>query len=165
MFGLFKKKTEDHIWVEGAKANFGSITTVSDVLLRGANAVAQDPIIGWSLESEIMGNLQSHEDALRKIKEAFKQLGTPKISSELKQVKDCIDQFVDFGEIAFYWGKTHYNDASGKPGDRARYDHGMVQKAAIKRVTNNAIKFRDNAFKSSRFSSMVIEYLSKLENR
>ena len=165
MFGLFKKKTDDHIWVYGAKANLAAVTTVSDILLRGAKAVAQDPINGWTLESELMGNLRSYEDELRKIKEAFKGLGSPKTSSELNQVKDSIDQFVAFGEIGFYWGKTHYNDASGGPGNRAKHEYGTAQSAAISRVTNNATKFRDNAFKSSQFAAVATEQLSKLGNR
>jgi len=87
MPGLFGRKTDNCLWLTVAKSQTQPISIVSDALYRGASAVAQDPIEGWRLESEVMSNLETYKRRYQTIQSAFKEIGLPRSSVELDDIK------------------------------------------------------------------------------
>ena len=159
MFGLFGKKTDDDVWLAAARKQSDSIRTVADVLVRCAQAVAKDTLQGWSLEAELMSNLEIYRCQYKTIESEFKRIGSPRSSNELNQIKQRMDSFFDYCGLAFHWGKYHYKDASGRPGLRAMNEIGFAKRAAVRRVTNNGTRFRDNAFMAVTTANAVLDEL------
>ena len=132
---------------------------MTDVLVRCSRVVAEDTIEGWILEAELMSNLEIYRHQYKAIESEFKRMGSPRPSNDLKQIKQTMDSFFVHCDKAFYWGKLHYADASGGPGQRAINETGVYKRLAVKRVTNNGTKFCDNAVKAAMMAESVLARL------
>ena len=147
--GLFGKKTDDDVWQAAAVQALADAQSLTGTLSRAARAVAEDPILGWATQREIMESLAEYEQDYKSIERQLKAIGSPRSAYQLKDAKRALDAFRLHASKAFHWGKYHYNDASGGPGQRAIQETGRVQRAAQKRIVNNGSRFADNALKAA----------------
>jgi len=124
-------------------------------------AVGRDPIRGWMTVSQALSSLKDYEQHFKAAKRTCDATGSPVgRGSLIIQAKQALDAFFSLGAIAFQWGKFHYGDASGGPGQRARMEEGFAQKAALTRVTNNGKKFAENALGAAKAGRAFLELVS-----
>ena len=141
VFGLFSKKTKALEWKLFVSVYLPALAECTGELATAGMAVGRDFRIGWS---EVEGTLQrlpvlkSQTDS---IQNQLKLIGSPINSPELSAVKKSLDLVFDQLVLVYHWGGYHYKDASGQPGQRALYETGFAQSAALKRVTNNGQRF------------------------
>ncbi|MFQ5872853.1 MAG: hypothetical protein ACE5JL_03505 [Dehalococcoidia bacterium] len=156
--GLFDKKVGGEGWREAVSEATDTVAELCDVFESCGQAIQSDPVSGWIEQAAILSNLRAYEASFKNAKNVCKNAATP-VSSDSFMItaKEALDAFFSFGDLAFYWGKTHYADASGGPGRRARTETGFAQAAAIKRVTNNGTKFAENALKAAKAARTAID--------
>jgi len=161
MFGLFNKKTDDAIWLATARKQIESIRTISEALAQCYLAISKDPVDGWrsGAGQVYLKNFETYRLQYEFIQSIFNEIGSPRSSKELNQIKKNLDTFFAFCFFAFYWGKTHYADASGAPGRRAAYETGIPKKMAVRRVTGNGTKFCNNAGKAVALADAILDKL------
>ena len=143
MFGIFGKKTESVVWRQIASEQIEPLAKVTEQLAEAGYAVGQDFAVGWQAVVPILTRLNELEAEVSNIRSELKAIGSPKDSNELQTVKKTLDQAFDQLVLAFYWGKYHYKDASGGVSERAVYETGIAQRAAMKRLSNNGRRFAE----------------------
>ncbi|MCH8817516.1 MAG: hypothetical protein IIC92_07285 [Chloroflexi bacterium] len=159
MFGLFRKRTDPQIWRSVASQQIGTLSTISEQLERAGIAVGQDFVIGWRSVEPTFRELSTLEAEVKRVRTAFKDIGSPKDSPELETIKNTVDQAFDQLKLAFHWGKYHYKDASGGPGQRAIIETGVFQRAAMVRLINNGTGFAEAAINAAALSQQAAEAL------
>lgn len=154
--GLFGTKTDDDEWVQVALACAPTLSGIANALEEAGLAVGRDTMTGWTQVVHILGDLDSLEHEFKSVEQQFKRIGKPRTSKELQQIKETIDPFLFHGGKALHWGKYHFSDASGGPGQRALTETGMARGAARKRIDNNGRRFADNALKAAYLAQRVL---------
>lgn len=159
--GLFGKKVSDEEWKVGVYRAADLIRETCDVLETTGEAVELDPIMGWMAVVEPLSSFNAHEARFKAAKRIYNGAGTPRtVDPLIATAKQSLDAFFSLGGQAFYWGKLHYSDSSGGPGQRARGETGFAQRAALKRVMNNGSKFAENALSAAKAGRAVLELVS-----
>lgn len=142
---LFAPTIDDDEWESRISELAPRIAQLCDLLEPPARDVARAPLHGWSAHVAFFQGLQEMEGRAKEAKRAFEAIGKPRQAAELKAAHKDLHTFFEGLDVALYWGKLHYKDASGGPGHRAVAEHGLAQRAAIKRVANNGTKFAEAA--------------------
>lgn len=159
--GLFGKKIPDAEWRRAVLPISEVISRTCDAFDSAGRAVQSDPITGWTSVEETLSSLAAYEEAVKTAKKTFKGAGKPECRNMLiETAKTALDEFFGTAGLAFHWGKYHYGDASGGPGQRAIHETGFAQKAAVKRLTNNGLKFAESALRAATAGRAALESLS-----
>lgn len=157
MVRFFKRmQTDDAEWITAANAQGPELKQIAQDLIAAGRAVAADPVMGWSDQAQVMSQLREYERRSNAIKKVFDALGSPQ-AQRLRTAKDLLDEYFLYSVFAFQWGKFHYADASGGPGARAMGETGYARRAATRRVTNNGVKFSENALKAGAAAQRAFE--------
>lgn len=155
---LFGKKLDDAEWIAEVSVVAEVIAQTCEVFEVAGRVVEADPIAGWRAEAEKLSNLGVYERDVEAAKKKYKSAGNPKREDLLVSgVKEQLDRFFDLSWAAFHWGKLHYSDASGGPGQRALYETGFAQRAAATRVVNNGRQFAENALGAAKAGRAALE--------
>jgi hypothetical protein len=159
---LFGKKVTDEQWAATIGAEvLEPIEDLCSLFETTGNAVAEDLITGWADAAREMASLGSHEQTLKAAKAAYADAGKPQgLDALTASAKRELDAFFSSADMAMHWGKLHYADASGGPGQRARLETGFAQKAAITRVSNNGRQFANNAISAAKAGRSALKTLS-----
>lgn len=159
--GLFGKKVSDEEWKAGVYRAADLIRETCDVLETTGKAVELDPTTGWMTVVEPLSSFNAYEARFKAAKRIYDGAGTPRsIDPLIVTAKQSLDAFFSLGVLAFHWGKLHYSDSSGGPGQRAREETGFAQRAALKRVMNNGNKFAGNALGAAKTGRAALELVS-----
>ncbi len=159
--GLFGKKVSDQEWKAGVSRAADLIREICDVLETTGKAVELDPVTGWMTVAEPLSSFKAYEARFRAAKAIYHSAGTPRsLDSLVVTAKRSLDAFFSLAGLAFSWGKFHYSDSSGGPGQRAREETGFAQKAALGRVMNNGSKFAANALSAAKAGRAALELVS-----
>jgi hypothetical protein len=157
---VFGKKIGDQQWREAMAPLCSSLEQVCSSLDTGGQAVAKDFFVGWTEAPEVMATLGLTESTFKRLRDAVRNVGKPEGADPLvREAKRRLDAFFSFGVPAFHWGKIHYADASGGPGQRALLETGFAQTAARKRVGNNGRQFAESALAAAKAGRAAIEIL------
>jgi hypothetical protein len=163
---VFGRKASDEEWKTAVSGAADSVRETCDVLETTGKAVEADPIRGWRTVAETLSLLNAYEERFRGAKRVYDGVGKPRsLDPMVVTAKRSLDAFFALGQLAFYWGKLHYSDASGGPGRRALLETGFAQKAALTRVRNNGNKFAKNALGAAKAGAVALELLSSQQYR
>jgi hypothetical protein len=158
---VFGRRVSDEEWKTGVSRAADSIRETCDVFETTGKAVEVDPTRGWMTVAETLSLLNAYEERFRGAKSIYDGAGKPRsLDPVIVTAKRSLDAFFGLGQLAFYWGKLHYSDASGGPGQRALLETGFAQKAALTRVRNNGNKFAENALRAAKAGAAALELLS-----
>jgi len=163
---VFGRKLSDEEWKTAVSGAADSVRETCHVLETSGKAVEADPITGWTTVAETLSLLNAYEERFRGAKRMYDGAGKPRsLDPMVVTAKRSLDAFFALGQLAFYWGKLHYRDASGGPGQRALLETGFAQKAALTRVRNNGNKFAKNALGAAKAGAAALELLSSQQYR
>ncbi len=111
--------------------------------------------------AEPFSSFDVYQERFKAAKAIYDRAGKPRsLDPLIVSAKQSLDTFFSTGDLAFYWGKLHYGDSSGGPGQRARAETGFAQKAAQTRVINNGNKFAENALTAAKAGRAALELVS-----
>lgn len=158
---LFGKKVSNEEWRAGATGVLDTVKETCDIFDITARAIAHDPVAGWRSVVEALASFAAYNERFKSAKSMYERVGKPQSPDPtIANAKQSLDTFFSLGDLAFYWGKLHYSDVSGGPGERARTETGIAQRAAQNRVTNNGKKYAENAMASAKAGRAALQLLS-----
>lgn len=141
---MFGKRIDDERWAQEVLELAELIEPIWDELEIAAQSVGEDPIFGWIASpslTEMFEPLEKHRSDLER---RYKGLGKPATSSDLLAAKRRLDESFGLLKDGLLWGKRHFKDAAGGPGNRAATEgQGLALKAATIRLTQNGMKFSE----------------------
>lgn len=157
---MFGKKIPDAQWERALRPIYDAITQTRDAFDIAGDAVQDDPIAGWVGVKDVFSILPAFEKRVKAAEKTYKKAGKPESRDVLiETAKTALDEFFRAARLAFHWGKPYYRDASGGPGQRAMYETGFAQKAAIKRVRHSGTRFAENALQAATAGRAALEAL------
>lgn len=163
---LFGRKVSDEEWKARVCPAADSIRETCDVFETTGKAVEVDPIRGWMTVAETLSLFGAYEARFEAAKSIYDDAGKPRSLDPLMvTAKGSLDAFFALGHVAYHWGKLHYRDASGGPGQRALLETGLGQKAARMRVTSSGKPFADYALRAAKAGALALELLSSEQYR
>jgi hypothetical protein len=160
--GLLGKKVTDQEWAAAiTREVVEPVMAICALFETAGQAVTGDPVVGWIAVSDALSSLDSYDALFRSAKRSYTTAGNPEGRDALiTGAKQRLDTFFAVGAKAMHWGKGHYGDASGAPGERARWGTGLAQKAAIARLRSNGLPFADYALRAANAGREGVEALN-----
>ena len=162
VFELFKKKAAtDEAWRLVAAQARPLVEEIGKNMGTAGTAVGNDHVSGWMSVTATLVALDSTKEFVQQLEKLFKQVGKPAEGSQYSVAHKAVEAFFEQMTYALHWGKYHYSDASGGPGQRALTETGFAQRAALKRINNNGSKFADAAKKAAFSAKLFADELTK----